>query len=331
MTLDGRAKLFAIIVMAQSMLSTGGLMATLFWFHADVNALFISNAIGATVLGIGACIAFWRYLTWPEFSGPKTGVSGGAANITFANIFEMIYPPIERNLLAGNVGLSSLGLHTHAQQYRTVFGVAIKALARAIWPVTLDESQEKTLKFSRTRSHWNAAYFAVGTAGVIFATHGSDLIGLITHGKFTAAGPYAAAGIAYLLVQNMGKPFTGILYATGQARVFAKYSMGAGFVGLVVAVIAIPVIGVWGAILSGFSYQLFLRISMQIWVSSKVNVPFQDHWAIAELLLILFMLFLIWAVDMSLAVRGALLFLMLLINTIVFLWIEYQAVKQEKK
>ena len=329
MTLDGRAKLFAIIVMVQSVLGASGLVGALLWFHADVSALFISNAIGAAVLGIGAAMAFSRYLTWPEFSGPKTGVLGGAATIAFANIFEMIHPPIERNLLAGNVGLTSLGLHTHAQQYRTVVAVAIKALARAIWPVTLEESQEKNLKFNRTNAHWNMAYFVIGTVGIIFATHGSDVIGLITHGKFAGAGPYATAGIAYLLVQNMGKPFTGILYATGRAPLFAKYSMVAGFLGLVVAVIAIPLLGVWGAILAAFTHQLFLRIAMQILVSSKVNVPFQDHWAITEFLLILFMLLIVCTVDMSLAARSILLFFILLSNAIVFLWVEPLAAGQK--
>ncbi len=322
MTLDGRAKLFAIIVMAQSILSTAGLMGTLFWFHADVRALFISNAIGAAVLGTGACLAFWRYRAWPEFSGPNTGVSGGAATITFANVFEMIYPLVERNLLAGNVGLSSLGLHTHAQQYRTVVGVAIKALTRAIWPVTLEESQEKTLKFNRTRAHWNIAYFAIGTVGVIFATHGSDLIGFITHGKFAGAGPYATAGIAYLLLQTMGKPATGILYATGQATEFAKYSMAAGFLGLVVAVIAIPAIGVWGAILAAYTHQLFLRFAMQILVSSKAKVPFQDQWAIGEFALIAATLALLSAVDMSLIMRSIFLVFLLLSNMAAFLWLE---------
>jgi O-antigen/teichoic acid export membrane protein len=322
MTLDGRAKLFAIIVMTQSILSVGALMITLFWFHADVNALFISNAIGAAVLGIGACIALWRYLTWPEFSGTNTGVADGAATITFANGFEMIYPLVERNLLAGNVGLASLGLHTHAQQYRAVVFVAIKALTRAIWPVTLEESQEKKLKFCRTRAHWNMAYFLVGTVGIIFATHGSDVIGLITHGKFTGAGPYAAAGIAYLLLQNMGKPATGILNATGQAIAFAKYNIGAGFLGLVVTVVAIPAIGVWGAILAAFTHQLCLRIAIQILVSSNAKVPFQDQWAIAEFALISAILVLLSTVDMSLGVRSVFLVFVLLSNMIIFLWIE---------
>jgi len=328
LTLDGRAKLFAITVMAQSVFSAGALIGSLLWFNTDVSALFIANSIGAFILGIGAAVAFVRYLTWPDFWGAKTGVLSGATTITFANIFEMIYPPIERNLLVANVGVAALGLHTHAQQYRTVVAVAIKALARAIWPITLEESQERFLTFNRTRAHWNTAYFVVGTAGIIFATHGSDLIGLITHEKFANAGPYAAAGIAYLLVQNMGKPFTGILYATGQATAFAKYSMGAGFVALIVAATAIPLIGVWGAILAGFTHQLFLRMAMKILVSRKVNAPFTDQWAIAELLLILFVLFLVWAVDLSFAARGALLFLILLINTFVFLWVERRVVVQ---
>ncbi len=329
MTLDGRTKLFAITTMAQSVLSAGALIGSLIWFHTDVSALFFSNAIGAVILGIGAAIAFFRYLTWPDFWGAKTGVLSGATTITFANIFEMIYPLIERNLLVANIGVAALGLHTHAQQYRTVVGVAIKALARAIWPITLEESQERFLKFNQTRAHWDTAYFVIGIVGIIFATHGSVLIGLITHGKFAEAGPYAAAGIAYLLFQNMGKPFTGILYAKGQATVFAKYSMFAGLLGIIVATVAIPAMGVWGAILAAFTHQLFLRIAMQILVSSKLKVPFQDHWAIAELLLILFMLAIVWALDMSLTVRSILLFFILLINTAVFICVEHRLASLE--
>jgi hypothetical protein len=93
--------------------------------------------------------------------------------------------------------------------------------------------------------------------------------------------------------------------------------------------VAIPAMGVWGAILAAFTHQLFLRIAMQILVSSKLKVPFQDHWAIAELLLILFMLAIVWALDMSLTVRSILLFLILLINTAVFICIEHRLASLE--
>jgi O-antigen/teichoic acid export membrane protein len=154
--------------------------------------------------------------------------------------------------------------------------VATKALARAIWSVTLAEAQEKSLRFPKTGRHWNFAHLSIGFAGLAFAAFGSEAIGILTHGKFSGAGPYAAMAIALLLIQNSGKPCTGILYATGKAAVVSRLVLGAGTIGLATAMLAIPPLGLWGAVMATIMHQLTFRIAMQLYVSRYAVVPFQD-------------------------------------------------------
>lgn len=276
LTLDGRAKMFAMVGMAHSLVSAAVLLGALYWTELEGLSLFLSNAVAAFILGVGACVAFWRYLELPRFWSSRFGTFRGAASITASNVFEMVYPSIERNLLTSSSGLAALGLFTHAQQYRAMVLVATKSLARAIWSVTLTEAQQKPLQFTETGRHWNVAYLALGFAGLAFAAFGSEMIGILTHGKFSGAGPYAAMGLSLLLIQNSGKACTGYIYAKGKAAVFAQMGMAAGALGLVTAVLAIPAFGLWGAVFAMFAHQLFFRIAMQLYVSRYAVVPFQD-------------------------------------------------------
>jgi len=286
LTLNGRARFFAAVVIAQAIVSTAALLSALIWFTQDAHALFIANAVGSLVLGAGATSELWRYRAKPDFSQFKNGAITGGAAISLSNIFDALYTVFERNLLLGFSGLASVGLYSHAQQYGGLVAVAVKALARAIWPVTLAEFKESQLKFRRTRHHWNIAYFAIGMVGIFFATIGSELIGFITHGKFSSAGPFATACIACLLVQNMGKPVTAAMYSTGRAVAFAKYVTLIGLVRLLVVVVAVPLCGAWGALVALLAYHVVFRIAMRLIVTDKVKLPYQDQWALTEFLLV---------------------------------------------
>lgn len=319
LTLDGRAKLFALISIAQSLLSAAVLLGTLYWFNLGGLALFLSSAVGAVVLGAGACFSLWRYAEWPEFSTSRIGAFRGAASITASNILEQIYPTLERNLLAASSGIAALGLYTHAQQYRTMAAVSTKALARAIWSVTLTEAQENSLSFPKTGRHWNFAHLSIAFAGMTFAAFGFEIIGILTHGKFSGAAPYAAIGVAVLLIQNSGKPCTGVLYATGKVEAISRLVFWAGIIGLGTAILTIPAFGLWGAVIATIIHQLTFRIAIQFYVSRYALVPFQDTYAIIGFVMILSFVVINEIFNISLFTRGSLLAVLSVLLTTIYI------------
>lgn len=287
LTLDGRAKVFAKILIGQSLLSAGVLLFCLFILDFGAMSLFVAGIVGNSSLGLGGLVSLRGYLETPSFQQKDLLVFKGALAMTGANFMEVAYQPVERNLLAVSTGLTSVGLYTHAQQYRTVVAVAVKALSRSIWPVTLEEAREEGLHFAKTERYWALAHACLALVGLIFAVVGDELIGLLSHGKFVGAGAYAALGIAFLLVQNSGKPHTGFMFAHGEVGPYSRLSILATIAGLGCAVFTIPMLGVWGALLSFFLQQLVIRVSIQMYIGRMAKVPFQDGCAVVGLLLIL--------------------------------------------
>lgn len=286
LTLQGRAKVFAQIVIGQSSVAAAVLLLCLFGAGMGRMSLFVSNFVGLMVLGLGSLVCLWRYIERPSFAREKLVVFKSALFLTSANLIEVAYQPIERNLLAMNCGLLTLGLYTHAQQYRSIVATATKALSRSIWPSTLEEARRATLLFPKTNRYWQLSYLFLSVIGLGFATLGDVFIGLLTHGKFVGAGAFAAMSIAYLLVQNSGKPHTGFMYAHGYASPYAQFSIVSSLAGLACALIAIPLWGVWGGILSIFLQQAVMRIAIQIYAGRIAKIPFQDGGIIVGLLLI---------------------------------------------
>lgn len=286
LTLDGRAKVFAQIVIAQSLASAAALLLSLFVVEIGVMSLFVSGFVGTAGLGLGALFSIRRYFERPSFTRKRLQLFKSALSLTSANLIEVAYQPVERNLLAVNSGLASLGLYTHAQQYQTIVAAATKALSRSVWPTTLEEARQAEQAFPQTKRYWRFTYLCLSLVGLGFATLGDVFIGLLTHGKFVGAGAFAAMSIAYLLVQNSGRPHTGLLFARGDAGPFARFNIISSIAALLCALIAIPLLGVWGAILSIFTKQIVMRVAIQMHTRRIASLPFQDGGVVAGLLLI---------------------------------------------
>ena len=285
LTLDGRAKVFAFVTIGQSIASASTLLVCLFGFHLGPLSLYVSTAVGALVIGAGAFVCLRRYLLPPRL-GVGLSAFKHALSLTSANLLEIAYQAWERNLLAATDGLTALGIYTHAQQYRSMIGVATKALSRSVWPTTLMEANQAPLTFPLTSRSWRLTHLSLGLVGMGFAIFGDVLIGWITHGKFIGAGPYAAIGVAHLLIQNSGRPNIGFLYARGEVQIYAKLNMAAVVISFIVAAVAIPLWGPWGALLATLLQHGLLRTAIQLYVARKAVIPFQDELALLGVVLI---------------------------------------------
>lgn len=293
-TLEGRAALFAATIITQSLITACATIVSLYIFKLGLLSLFIGSAAGACIAFIGAVRALYPHFNF-IFSKMwfKKFISLGIKTLP-ANFLESFHVLIERSILSARVGLSQLGLYTHSQQYKTMMMMAIKAGARTVWPITLSEAREAAATFSLTKKAWDLAYMGITAGGVLFATFGREIIGILTNGKFIDAHLFVVFWMIFLLIQNAGKPHTGILWASEKGAVYAGMQFASTLFGIAMLILLVPLFGAWGAIAAAFLQMSIFRLLIQWRVSKQHAVPFQEQWVIGGSAIILITWLISW-------------------------------------
>lgn len=285
LTLSGRARPFAIVTVLQSVVSAVVVLSALFLADLGGLSLFLGAAAASLTGFAGALAALrgeasqpsrrWLYELWRGFPAQAS-----------ANLIEQGRPVVERFFVSAWLDLGALGIATHGQQYRTYLMLVVKSVSRAAWPINLEEARDPSLRFVETRESWAVAQIAVLAAGVVFATLGGEIIGLLTNNRFLDAQPYAVAFIAALLLQTAGKPQMSLLVAHGGGPAYSRLVSFSLLTGLAVLVVAIPLIGLPGYALAGIVQPLVLRIGLEVRARRIAEAPFQDHWVVAGIVVI---------------------------------------------
>lgn len=285
-TLDGRAKGFALTTMAQTVVTSLVTVACLYVWKLGVLALFISAVAGAAVYFIGAIVLLRAYLV-PRISGKwvrqifAVGPASAAVTVT-----EAVQTNIERGVIASIAGIGALGLYVHAQNYRVLVAQVLKAAARPIWPVSLIEAREADASFRRTRTVWAAVYLGLSVVGITFAMFGPEIIGALTHDRFVDAAPIATFFMVFLLVQNAGKPQTAVLYRDGAVRGFYWIQAASSIVWVLLLIVFVRSVGVIGAVLALMAQALVVRVGVQVLARRRGPSPMTDGWLLGGIVMI---------------------------------------------
>ena len=329
LTLSGDARNFALILVIQTIVAAVTLLVGLFVFGLDVSALFLAQAAGSVVSLAGAVWVLRGYFRLRLDTVVLRELRSVGLISGLGNLVEALQTAVERSMLSRYAGITQLGIYTHSQQYRVIASMPGKAIARTVWPVTLSEARDLSSDFSKTRTAWDVAYIGFTFCGILFATLGDRLIGLLTNGKFTDAYVIATFWMIFLLVSNSGKPQTGTLYALGGGPTYARLVMMSGAIGLVALVALIPLFGIWGAVAAVVLQQIFLRVGIQTKANAIRRVPFQDRWVYIGTAYVLGVFFIRryfdGALETSLAIFAAACGLLLLISWRV-LWAAMQRI-----
>jgi O-antigen/teichoic acid export membrane protein len=316
--LEGNSRPFALVTICSSVASALCVTVALYVFELGVLSLFLAAVASSLALFIGGLTVLkphLRLVVTKEWVGKLVRLGLFAAP---SSLFEMLQNIVERALLTLHVGFFQLGIYTHAQQYRNLTFMPVKAVSNTIWPTTLAESREVSSQFPRTGEVWNFAYVSITIVGTLFATLGKYLVAGLTHGKFTEASTYVALLMIFLLIQYSGKPQSGVLYAYGQGEFLSKMMIVASGTSIVLMFVFIPLIGIFGALLGLFGQQLLLRIGNHIRARRYRHTPFQDQWVLIGAGLIAFAV--IISKLLSLEITGSLLLFSALV-----LWLSYSA------
>lgn len=285
LTLSGRARPFAVVTVLQSFVSAAVVLSALFLADLGGFSLFLGAAAASLTSFAGALAVLRGEASLPSHRWLRELWCGFPAQAS-ANLIEQCRPVVERFLVSAWLDLGALGIATHGQQYRTYLMFVVKSVSRAVWPTNLDEARDPSLRFVETRESWAVAQIAVLAAGVVFATLGGEIIGLLTNNRFLDAQPYAVAFIAALLLQTAGKPQMSLLIARGGGPAYSRLVSFSLLASLAVLVAAIPLLGLPGYALAGIVQPLVLRIGLEVRARRIAEAPFQDHWVVAGIVVI---------------------------------------------
>lgn len=318
MTIEGRAKNYAIATIVQAVVNAIVVCVALFVFNDIDNALFW-GFVGAGAAGVfGGMIslsgrfAFGGLRRWLPVAA-----RGGVATV-LASLTENGKIAVERSYVGLMVGAHQLGLLANGQYYKNASMALINAVSRALVPTSLREAKDSRPDFRVTRRLWVPVQATIVGITLGFALVGREVLGLLTHGKFVEAAPYAVAMMLTLLLQTLAKPHTTLILARGNGHQYANLNTTAIVVALLLMFATVPSLGVWGAIMSFAIQTLALRIALY-WVAERIHpLPFADHWVIGGFALTGLCVLLDQCFYLSLAIRSGLLFVIYLILLFIF-------------
>ncbi|MEX2642219.1 MAG: lipopolysaccharide biosynthesis protein [Acetobacterales bacterium] len=286
LTLDGRATAFATVMVAQTLCSAAASLTALFVFDFGVLALFLGALAGAVATGIGGilCLTGWLRPGFDRQVAADTVKLG--VPLSVSNLLDIATQIAERTLLSAQVGLSALGIYSHSQSYLNIAQAGIKPVVRAAWPISLGEARDADSVFGRTARVWRIGYLMLTGAGLLFATFGRDIVGLLTHGKFVDAAPFAALWMALLLVRLSGRPQLATLFAYGRGYAISKVGIASNALALALLLLLVPRIGLAGAVAAAFAQAAATRLLYWFVVRHDRVTPMQDGWPVGGVALI---------------------------------------------
>ncbi len=275
-TVTGQAGTFAAVTIAESIASTAATLIALYGFDLGIESLFVGALVGASANTVGSVVAL-RHLVRFRFSRKWVADCLHVGGLSFvASLVERGQVTIERYAFAHYVGLATLGIYSHSQQYLNLAKAGAKAVSNATWPVALEEARAEDGRFTRLGAAWQPVYLALALGGVFMATLGRDAISLLTHDKFTPAYVFATLWIVLVLLENAARPAVAIVYAH-RLGIANQWTVILG--GLLATALMIPLIkwfGALGAVFGGFVSVLVYRTTVVVIARRASSFPFQD-------------------------------------------------------
>jgi O-antigen/teichoic acid export membrane protein len=271
---------YSLIAVLKNVTAVGATLASLFLFELKGVSLFIGHAAGGVVALVGSLAMLSRFLR-PRIDWDMLRHAlylGGWNTISFLAL--QARQTIERALLSRYLGLHDLGLFVHAQQYQAIATLGAQPIQSAVTPVLLDEAKEKNSKFTRTARTSNVLFVGVTVFGVAAALFARTVIGILTHDKFNAAGPYVALLVGAVLVQLSGRPQLAHLLSNGRGRYISLCNVTAAVGAVVVLFALVGRIGLFAAVSGSYAQFLLFRLATGIDPFSTARLPCQDQWVV---------------------------------------------------
>jgi O-antigen/teichoic acid export membrane protein len=306
LVLEGRASTFTLLSLAGTIVAATGTLVALFVFDLDVSALFVGDFLSKLVLFVLGFVALRRQLAAQLESAILIEVLKIAPFSATASAGQHFSQLVYRYLLNVHASIAQVGLFVHAQSYERYGLTSIKAISRGVWPVNLSEAREAGHPMMRTQAASRATHLLIVMGGFTLALFGRELIGVLTHGKFVEAAPYAALLFIVLMTKYTGRADLARLYINSRGRTISNLSLLSDVSGMILGVLLIPHLAILGAVIALLGRELIYRLGMVAVTMSVRRMWLHDRWAAFGSLIILTSVILVEFFSISLLGKGAL-------------------------
>ena len=305
LTIEGRAKRYAVTTFAQALANIIAVLAAVFLVEDVDNALFWGFLAAAIVGFAGAVLLLYQWLVFSISREWCAQASRGAKASVVAALSENGKVALERSYLGAMLGIFSLGVYAHAQYYKGAAMAALNAISRSVLPTALREAQDDEPNFPDTLRLWAVVQAFVVSAVLGFALVGREVVGWLTHGKFLAAAPLATVLMIVLLLQTSAKPHMTLLLSRGRGSIIANLNTLSVAISVIWLLVSVPWMGVWGAV-SALALQIVIhRVGVYRAANAVCRIQFSDQWVVTGVVVSGLFLATIHFFDPSIALRSA--------------------------
>ena len=300
-----RSEWLAVSLLLQSVVNMLVILACLYLLETGRSALFWGQWAGLLVCLAVPLVLLRRSVWAPLQLKWLPQVRGVALGAWFAGLIDNTPAALESALIAKATSGEALGNYNHARVYQGLMTQGTNAFANVLWPIALKEAQLADSRFARIRPFWDLVYAGLACMGVGAVFLGDEVVSLLTHGKFLQAGAWLPWLVAYVLLQNAGKPARAVLYAAKKGNLHSSIRIFTVLVAMLALLLLVPAYGVEAVLMVVIAEMLMTRVWLAVAARRLGVVPFQDQWVVVGCLLTVGCWCLEQALDLSLEDRYA--------------------------
>lgn len=211
----------------------------------------------------------------------------------------------DRFLIQRWLNLFTLGIYNHSLSYRALPDMLNKSFNRSFTPEFMEKytKSREISPFKPISEYWIALFLVMTMFFICYAT---ELISILTHGKFVTAAPLVPLWfLGTLLVCYSGFYSKLILYFK-KTRFFLYIGVTAGLANVGLNIVLIPNFGMMGAVAATLASILFTSLSYIFYAKKLSKVDFADRKFTVSIVLIVIAYTLIFLLDPGIIVKTTL-------------------------
>ena len=274
LTITRQAFLFGIFVSSQSVVGALVNIYLILNYNLGVDtlfyALFASNLVGFTFISL----IFSKYLVLNfDFKLLKKLLL--EYKIIVANIFEVFFYFIERNLINRFIGLEFFAIFSHSKNYEKILINTNTAITRSVTPRALSDFK-KYKKFDNCHKANNYIVLFTFIFCIFFSTIGFDFISIISNNKFSEASYLIGLWALTLFFKSTNLLYTVVILLKGDVKSYSNITYFEKLPLLILLIILLPLFDLGAIIISYSVSAILLKLYFLRTAKSLYKISFEE-------------------------------------------------------
>lgn len=207
--------------------------------------------------------------------------------IVLSSVGVVLSGTVDKMMVGSYVGLTDLGYYGVAARFAAIVALGFYVISTAMTPIVYREHEKPETK-KLIALIFNVTIVALLLLLAVVTMFAKPIIVLIAGDKFAQASNYIFYLMLSTILANLYIFFLGMDIAKN-TKLLSKINLASGSFGALGSIIFVPIIGIWGAILSTLVANA-ARFSGYVYFSQKLyEIPVRLHWIVLAVALLLFL------------------------------------------